>query len=195
MVKKAAKARAKPAGRSSKMRADEESLSDDVDDDDALFDGFNASDEEEKVPGKAEKKDTGKSKECFVLSCRVARKGKGKFCQPHRKTTDSMMYQAKEKDKQGGTKVQVESLLDLLADPNSCEDTIEEFRSQNPEGAYGKNPAVDWCEMSKVFKNTTSTTHRGREVETTREDFWEDNQHKWDEERLKLESRCIVRKD
>ena len=133
-------------------------------------------------------KGRGGAKECFVLTCKDVKKNSSKFCECHNKTVQNMQYQAKARDKKNQTGTQeVGAVADLMKDPTSAEDAIQEFRANNPDGVWGKTSTVDWCELNRAYKKENSTTHRDKEIATTKQDFIDDAKHKWDADQLKIE--------
>ena len=96
------------------------------------------------------------------LCCKEPRHANSRFCKDHKRSYDSMAYQAKKAEEQGEAG-SVEAFNNSMADDFSAKAAIEKFCEINPpDQRYSRKSFIDWADFKKTFGQRTDIIDRSK---------------------------------
>lgn len=128
---------------------------------------------EEKEPvhgrGKAKAKAKAKAKSAGsrpgkgpCICCSEARHANTRFCKMHKRSFDSMAYQAKKAEANGEAGA-VEAFQNAMQDDFSAKQAIEDFAELNPpDSRYVRKTFIDWADFKKTYGHRTEMIDRAK---------------------------------
>lgn len=116
-----------------------------------------ATKQEQKPRGKAKEKAKAKKNVdfyCFAAECPERRKTHSRWCPPHHRLSESMLYQAGK-----AVPPQTAALNQVLSDPGKARLALDSFSSENCEGRFRKK-LIDWTSFQRTYGVRLSLTER-----------------------------------
>ena len=96
------------------------------------------------------------------LCCKEARHANSRFCKEHKRSYDSMAYQAKKAEQQGEGGA-VQAFNNSMADDFSAKAAIEKFCEANPpDQRYARKSFIDWADFKKTYGQRTDIIDRSK---------------------------------